>query len=167
MKDKVQTMELHEQDDKYHELDNKASIIYKFVMTYSDYIKAIRDYGTGEEINMVEVHTLTMIEENPGITAAKLSLEWNRTKGATSQILKKLEQRGFILRKKENGNAKNLNLYATEKGEALSKAHKLYDIKELMWADKTLHESFSSEEIKAFYNVMQRYTEMMLSPRNE
>ncbi|WP_235332679.1 hypothetical protein [Paenibacillus polymyxa] len=65
-------MKLHEQDDKYHELDNKASIIYKFVMTYSDYIKAIRDYGTGEEINMVEVHTLTMIEENPGITAAKL-----------------------------------------------------------------------------------------------
>ncbi|WP_244491652.1 hypothetical protein [Paenibacillus jamilae] len=58
MKDKVQSMELHEQDDKYHELDNKASIIYKFVMTYSDFIKAIRDYGTGEEINMVEVHTL-------------------------------------------------------------------------------------------------------------
>ncbi|WP_068504372.1 MarR family transcriptional regulator [Paenibacillus kribbensis] len=62
-------------------------------MTYSDYIKATRDYGTGDHINMVEVHTLTMIEENPGITAAKLALEWNRTKGAASQIVIKLEQR--------------------------------------------------------------------------
>jgi hypothetical protein len=63
---------------KYHELDVKANIIYKFVMTYNDYIKTARDYGTGEIINMVEVQTLTVIEENPGITVTDVALEWNR-----------------------------------------------------------------------------------------
>ncbi|MEH7349425.1 MarR family winged helix-turn-helix transcriptional regulator [Gottfriedia acidiceleris] len=152
---------------KYHELDAKPNIIYKFVMNYSDYIKSARDYGTGEIINMVEVHTLTVIEENPGITVTEVALEWNRTKGAVYQIISKLEKRGLIKRKKEVGNARIVHLYVTEKGNLLSKAHKEYDINELIWADKTLSKSFTSEEINVFYNVMQKYTELLDMPRKE
>ncbi|WP_175407056.1 hypothetical protein [Bacillus subtilis] len=32
----------------YHELNEKANIIYEFVMKYNDYIKTSRDYGTDE-----------------------------------------------------------------------------------------------------------------------
>lgn len=146
---------------EYHKLNAKANIIYKFVMMYSDYIKTARDYGTGEIINMVEVHTLTAIEENPGITVTEVALMWNRTKGAISQTVAKLEKRGLIVRKKEGGNAKNAHLYVTDRGEILSKAHRAYDIKELTWADKTLHDNFTTQEIDAFYKVMQRYTELL------
>lgn len=52
----------------YHEWNEKVNIIYEFVMKYNDYIKTARDYGTGEIIHMVEVHTLTVIEENLRIT---------------------------------------------------------------------------------------------------
>lgn len=133
-------------------------------MNYHDYIKTARDYGTGEIINMMEVHTLTVIEENPGITVTEVALEWNRTKGAVSQILAKLEKRGLVLRKKDVGNAKNVHLFATEKGKLLSKAHKDYDINELTWADKELRMSFTIEEINLFYKVMQRYTELVDMP---
>ena len=68
-------------NDRYHELETKINIIFKFVTAYTDYTKTARDYGTGEIINMVEVHTLTHIEENPGITVTEVALEWNRTKG--------------------------------------------------------------------------------------
>lgn len=156
---------LIERNIKYHELDTKANIIYKFVMTYSDYMKTSRDYGTGDIINMVELHTLTVIEENPGITVTEVALEWNRTKGAVSQIIAKLEKRGFIIRKKEEGNSKNVHLYATDSGEILSKAHKAYDIKELTWAYETLHNNFTTEEIETFYNVMQQYTQLLNMPR--
>ena len=142
-------------------LNTKANILYKFVMLYNDYIKTARDYGTGEIINMVEVHILTKIEENPGITVTEVALMWNRTKGAVSQIVSKLEKRGLIERRKERGNAKNVHLYVTDKGEILSKAHKAYDIQELNWADKTLHTDFTSQEIDTFYKVMQRYNELM------
>jgi len=152
---------------KYHELDTKASIIYKFVMNYNDYIKTARDYGTGEIINMVEVHTLTVIEENPGITVTEVALEWNRTKGAVSQIITKLEKRSLIVRKKEAGNAKNVHLYVTDQGKLLSKAHKDYDIKVLTQADKTLRKSFTTEEIDIFYKVMKNYTDLLDMPEKE
>ncbi|WP_260399874.1 helix-turn-helix domain-containing protein [Peribacillus simplex] len=51
---------------------------------------------------MVEVHTLTVIEENPGITVTEVALEWNRTKGPVSQIITKLEKRSLIIRKKRS-----------------------------------------------------------------
>ncbi|MFD6511283.1 MarR family winged helix-turn-helix transcriptional regulator [Bacillus sp. NPDC060175] len=152
---------------KYHELDEKANTIYKFVMTYNDYIKTARDYGTGEIITMVEVHTLTVIEESPGITVTDVALGWNRTKGAVSQIITKLEKRSLVIRKKEAGNAKTVHLYVTDKGNLLSKAHKDYDIKELTGADKTLRKSFTTEEINVFYKVMQKYTELLDMPHIE
>ena len=161
------TENIIQRNAKYHELDAKANIIYKFVITYNDYIKTAHDYGTGEIINMVEVHTLTVIEENPGITVTEVALEWNRTKGAVSQIIAKLEKRSLIIRKKEDGNAKNVHLYVTERGELLSKAHKAYDIKELTWANKILRNSFTTEEIDVFYKVMQQYTEVLNLPRQE
>ena len=55
---------------------------------------------------MVEVHTLTIIEENPGITVTEVTLEWNHTKGAVSQTITKLENRGLIVRNKAENNAK-------------------------------------------------------------
>lgn len=161
------TEEMIQNDIKYHEMNAKANILYKFVMTYSDYIKAAHDYGTGETINMAEVHTLTAIDETPGITVTEVALEWNRTKGAVSQIIGKLEKRGLIVRKKEGGNAKTVHLYVTEKGKLLSNAHKAYDIKELSWTDEILHRNFSSEEINTFYKVMERYTELMDLPSEE
>lgn len=149
------------ENSAFEKLNAKANIIYKFVMLYNDYMKTAHDYGTGEIINMVEIHILTDIEENPGITVTEVALMWKRTKGAVSQIVSKLEKRGLIERRKENGNAKNVHLYVTDKGEILSKAHKAYDIKELNWADKILHSNFATQEIDAFYKVMQRYTELL------
>lgn len=155
------TEDLIDINNTYNELNARANIIYKFVTTYSDYIKKPHDYGTGEMMTMVEVHTLTAIEENPGITVTQAALEWNRTKGAVSQIIAKLEKRGLIIRKKEENNAKNVHLYATEKGIILSHAHKSYDINELTSANDTLLESFTPEQIDAFYKVMKQYTELL------
>ena len=63
-------------------LFNRAVVRYDFVEAYNQYMKIARDYGTGETINMVEVHTLTLIEEHPGIMAKDVASMWNRTKGA-------------------------------------------------------------------------------------
>ena len=53
--------------------------------------KIPQDYGTGEEYTSVEVHTLKHIADNPGITVTELARDYAKTKGAISQILKKLE----------------------------------------------------------------------------
>ena len=124
-------------------------------MLYSDYVAQNQDYGTGELVNMVEVHTLTAIEDNPGINVSELALMWNRTNGAISQTVTKLEKKGYIERRKMEGNAKVVLLFPSEKGVRLSQAHKFYDSVEV---SKTMNELLLSgctiEEIDAFFRVV-------------
>ena len=93
----------------FSQLNEKADLVYKFASLYNDYMAEKHDYGTGQLINMVEVHTLTAIEENPGITISQLASMWRRTNSALSQTATKLEKRGFIIRKKDPNNARNLD----------------------------------------------------------
>ena len=77
----------------FSQLNEKADLVYRFASLYNDYMSEKHDYGTGHLINMVEVHTLTAIEENPGITISQLALMWHRTNSALSQTATKLEKR--------------------------------------------------------------------------
>ena len=88
--------------------------------------KVPRDYGTGEEYTSVEVHTLKHIADNPGITVTELARHNGKTKGAISQILKKIEDKGLICRGESKGENK-CPLFLTEKGKSLDQAHRQFD----------------------------------------
>lgn len=142
----------------FSQLNDKANSVYKFVMFYNDYMSETHDYGTGALINMVEVHTLTAIEENPGISISQLANMWNRTNSALSQTATKLENKGYILRIKDLKDARAVMLYATPEGKELSAAHRAYDS---VYVTQTLHElaKFCSlEEIDSFFKVMESFT---------
>ena len=87
-------------DAEYNRLNSSALELYEFVMRYNKYIYQARDYGNGDEIRMVEVHTLAMIEDNPGISVSELAKRWKRTKGTVSVNIGALEKRGYIRRGK-------------------------------------------------------------------
>ena len=144
-------------DRVYAQLSPRADLVYSFVSVYSTYINEARDYGTGLLINMVEVHTLTMISDKPGITVAELSKMWNRTKGAVSQNIAKLEKKGLIYRKKDPQNARIVHFYATEEGERLSTAHKMFDNLDIMQTQRDLLQNCTIEEVDAFYKVLKEY----------
>lgn len=147
-------------DRIYDQLSPRADLLYRFVMVYADYIYKFRDYGTGQIISMIEVHTLTMIEDNPGITVSKLATMWNRTKSAVSQTTAKLEDKKLIYRKKSDHNAKVMHLYPTETGIELSVKHKMYDNMDIMQTKQELLESCTLEEIDAFYKVLDAYCKL-------
>lgn len=142
-------------------LTQKADLLYKFVTLYNNYINSPRDYGTGNFVTMIEVHTLTEIHDNPGITVTQLAQIWNRTKSAVSQTVKKLEERGFIYRIINEQNRKIAGLYPTQEGEALSAAHKSYDRLELTQTLEELLKYCSYEEIDTFYKVIELYLKML------
>ncbi|MEG1720339.1 MAG: MarR family transcriptional regulator, partial [Pseudoflavonifractor sp.] len=114
-------------DATYTELNRYANEIYEFVIKYNEYIYQARDYGNGDPMKMVEVHTLSMIEDHPGITVSELAKLWMRTKGTVSVNVSTLEQKGYIYRQKEGNNAKVVHLYLTPEGVELSTIHKSYD----------------------------------------
>lgn len=148
-------------DRIYAQLSPRADLLYSFINEYADYINEPKDYGTGLLINMVEVHTLTMISDNPGITVSELSKMWSRTKGAVSQNVAKLEKKGLIMRQRDGDNAKVIHLFVTEEGERLSTAHKLYDNTDIMQTRKDLLNTCTMEEIEAFYKVVEAYLKLL------
>lgn len=153
---------MSEMDRTYRAVSAEADLMYGFVLRYRDYIHQARDYGNGDPIKMVEVHTLTMIELEPGITVSELAQRWDRTKGTVSVNVVALEEKGYIYRVKDPDNARVVHLYPTEAGKALSCLHKQYDIRDVAETRQRLLERCTPEELAAFYKVAHAYDQILL-----
>lgn len=139
----------------------EADKMYEFIIKYSNSMNLPHDYGTGEKLNMIEAHLLTYIDDHPGVTPGQLAKLWIRSKGAISQQMKKLENRGLIEKRKQEGNNKTVYLYTTEQGREISMAHKIYDINDITSTLKILLQTCTMEEIAAFYKVIGAYVTLL------
>jgi len=148
-------------DATYRQIGWYAEVVSEFTSRYGEYMATARDYGNGELMKSVEIHTLTMIEDRPGITISELAKLWKRTKGTVSVNVAALEAKGYVERRKEPGNDKVVHLYATEAGVDLSTMHKAYDNLHIMQTQNELLKSCSREELDAFYKVLQLYIQRM------
>ena len=121
--------------------------------------KVPQDYGTGEEYTSVEVHTLKHIADNPGITVAELARHNGKTKGAISQILKKIEKTGLVCREASNGDNK-LPLFLTEKGKELDLAHRNYDMVHTGESMNEVRRLYTPEEMNTAFQVLETWLEV-------
>lgn len=143
-------------------LSNWADVLYRFTLIYSDYISKSHNYDFCDLSSMVELHTLTAISDNPGKSIKELAIMWNRTDGALSQTVSRLEKKGYVTRQKDSENAKYVRVYATPKGQTLSEMHKMYDSAEVSNTIRELCEKgCSTEEIAAFFKVATVYIELL------
>lgn len=85
--------------------------------TFAKLDRKNRDYGVDEPLFHSEIHTLNEIREHEGIHITALAERCGVTKGAISQVLKKLEQKGLITKEKDARNQSRLLLKVTPKGE--------------------------------------------------
>jgi DNA-binding MarR family transcriptional regulator len=138
-------------------LMSKADTLFRFVMLYHDFANEKKNYGTGEYVSMVEAHTLMEIADHPGITVSVLAERANRTKGAISQTIKKLDRMGYIARKKTDSDQRVVDLYPTERGMELHQAHREYDYAEMCATFSELLEHCSQEEVDGFFRVVNAY----------
>lgn len=148
-------------DSTYETLNERYDHIYSFVMHYNEYIYSTHNYGSEFPLTMIEVHTLSYIDDNPGTTPTDLVRHWDKTKGAISQILTRLVGYGLIVKRKEEGNDKTIHLYVTPEGEAVSKNHKLYDINDITKTMNSLLQKCTMEELETFYKVIAVYDEVI------
>ena len=125
----------------------------RFQQAIASYYAELHDYGTGELYTSTEVHLVTRIEENPGITAAKIAEQTCRTKSAVSQMVSKLEAKGLIYREKDPNNGKQQFLFVTEKGKHLSLCHKAYD--EANMPLEQMVEQFGLDSLEKFADIME------------
>lgn len=144
-----------------NEIMPEMDLIYQFILTGSDNMARPHDYGTGEVLNMVEMHTLAMIEESPGICISEIARLWNRTLGAASRNVDKLQNKGYIEKKKLTGNNKTVRLYPTEKGKYLAELHKQFDDEKIRRITEQVLNCHTPEEIRAFFSVLKQLAELI------
>ena len=97
-------------------------IIHKYIR--NEDIK--RSYGTEYLLTRKEIHTIEYIGENPGINLKSLSEMQGITKGAASQMVSRLVEKGYIQRKESPSSGAEISLHLTNKGETAFTGHLEY-----------------------------------------
>lgn len=87
------------------------------------------DYGSGDSLFPTEIHTLELIGRNPGVAVTELARRQGVTKGAASQVVKKLDEKGLVQKCKSLDNEKSILLILTEKGKLAFDGHELFHAK--------------------------------------
>lgn len=136
--------------------DNVAAIdlLHQVSAMYSG-TKRPHDYGTGEDYTSTELHLVKCVADHPGITVTEIAYMYAKTKGAVSQILKKLVEKNLIQQKPSaEAGDKRIFLYLTPRGEQLNACHLAYDevhAGETMDMVRSMH---SSQEIDVAFDVL-------------
>ncbi len=99
-------------------------LFIKVVNKYNSLEKIPVKYGLTQNLFHSERHMIDNIGDNPGVNVTDFAAKVGVTKGAISQILKKLEEKGVATRYKKSTNDKEVFLELTKKGKEVYEEHK-------------------------------------------
>lgn len=88
--------------------------------------KKPRHFGVDEALHPSEIHTVMLIGDNPGVHGAELARISGVTRGAISQIVSKLENKGLVKKVDDPGNSLIKVPVLTNKGKVAYYAHEQY-----------------------------------------
>ena len=128
--------------------------LYQFVTDVTEHMRMTHDYGSGDVLNMVEMHTLSLIAEQPGISVGQVARHWKRTMSAASRNVDRLVSKGYVSKQKLDGNEKTVHLFPTEDGRRVAELHRAYDEKELRRFADYMGKQCSLEDMENFDRVM-------------
>ncbi len=117
--------------------------------------RATVDFGTGEKLTASEIHSIEAVGNNKGITVSKLSVILGITKGAVSQMIGKLERKGYVSKARPTDSWKELELSLTVKGEKAFRGHVAFHRK-MESAMLEEIEKYSSQEIESHLELMKK-----------
>jgi DNA-binding MarR family transcriptional regulator len=101
-----------------------AELFIKLANKYNSLEKIPVDYGVGKDLYHSERHLLDQIGDYPEKNITELAQFMGVTKGAISQTVKKLENKGIVYRYKGDQNEKEPFLELTETGKGVYEKHK-------------------------------------------
>ena len=91
---------------------------------YMQYEKKPQQYCSDIILTQPEIHTIAIIGDNEGISITQLAKVRGITKGAVSQMIYKLVDKGLVEKRVSPESDSQLNLYLTHKGEQARAEHR-------------------------------------------
>jgi DNA-binding MarR family transcriptional regulator len=148
----------------YGEINERMGKVDKFVTVSSDIYKTPVDYGCGQKLAMMEVHTLSMIGYHPGIITAEIREKFGgyHSLSAISQNVAKLLRKELVYQVKKEDNDKNKHLYLTEQGEKIHLSHIQYDIANANKMMNSLLQHVTLDELNVFFRVIDAWSNLYI-----
>jgi len=116
------------------------------------------DIGNGEKLYPSEFHIIEAIGNNRGNKVTELSQKFGITKGAVSQVVNKLYEKGYVHKERNIKFGKEIILSLTEKGqnafEIQAKLHRKMETEFIKYL-----KSFEPEQIDSFIQILAKIEE--------
>jgi len=127
---------------------------------FSELEKFSMDIGDDERLYPSELHILDAIGNNYGNNVTDISKKFQITKGAVSQVVNKLFEKGYLKKERKKGYSNEITLSPSEKGW---KAFKLLDEMHRKMEDEFFKHlgSVESEKVDNFMEIMTRIEEFI------
>ena len=103
--------------------ENIHNTLFRIVNKMLALEKSPVDSGSGEMLTMQEIHTLVAVAKEPGINVTSLAHRGGVTKGAVSQMIKKLSAKDYVRRMRPIGDDREICLFLTDKGSSAARRH--------------------------------------------
>jgi DNA-binding MarR family transcriptional regulator len=101
-----------------NERKNKISYsLLRVIVKFNEIDKKTRYYGTDMPLFSSEINMIRVIKENEGVSVTGIAEKLGVTKGAVSQIINKLNNKGLIRKETDLYNQSKLKITLTPKGE--------------------------------------------------
>ena len=133
------------------ELHSIIDLFTRILHLYSVIDKKPKDFGTGDLLYVSEIHAIHYIGGNPEINMTQLAEISGVTKGAVSQIVKRLVRKQYIALYKTK-NKKEVNLRLSDKGYIINQQYEKFEKERFVFAEK-LYENASREDITLIRNL--------------
>lgn len=129
-----------------------TSLMERVIHKYTQWENKKRTYGTNMSLSKSEIHTIAAIGDNPNINVTSLADVLGITKGAASQMVYKLVDKGIVEKKVSPDSDTEVILNLTSTGVINYKAHEEYH---RQTNDKALQ--LLKDIPEPFYNYMIEY----------
>ena len=105
------------------ELQKITQQFFNLMTAFAEQDAQSRYFGTDTLLHHSEIHLLAFLKQHPDLHQAQAARMLGLTRGAVSQTVKRLEQKGFLLKRKDPNNHRRMLICLTQKGHTACQNH--------------------------------------------
>lgn len=128
-----------------------TALMERVIHKYNQWENRKRTYGTDTLLSKSEIHTIVAVGNNPGINVTALADILGITKGAASQMIYKLVEKGTVEKKVSPDSDTEVVLHLTDIGKINYAAH------------NEVHKQTSDESIKLLEEMPDSFGKYMIA----
>lgn len=112
--------------EKQYDAQKISRCLLDTVEQFNKYDRRSRTFGTDHELFIAEIHLIDFIGSNESYCISDIAKSIRVTKGAVSQMVKKLEEKGYLMKAADSGNKARVIVRLTQKGQKAFEEHRRY-----------------------------------------